>query len=35
LRDAFSAALKKIQADGTYKAILARWKLENGAVENS
>jgi polar amino acid transport system substrate-binding protein len=35
LRDAFSAALKKIQADGTYKAILARWNLENGAIGNS
>jgi len=32
LRDAVAAALKAIMADGSYKAVLAKWSLEANAV---
>jgi polar amino acid transport system substrate-binding protein len=34
LRDAFLAAMKAIQADGTYDRILAKWKVESIKLDN-
>jgi polar amino acid transport system substrate-binding protein len=35
LRDAVQAALKKVQDEGVYDELLAKWKLEDQALEGA
>jgi polar amino acid transport system substrate-binding protein len=32
MTDALLGAIKKLAADGTYKSILAKWGIEDGAI---